>query len=677
MTRVLRCYLLGCLAFTFAYLIWHAHEPLRLNIGDPWSDAELVSSVTRGEATSTSSALVYRGIAALGVTEVGTFRWFALAFSAVGTWALFQFLRRAWSDSVALLGTTIFTTSLLSITHADGLQSPPLAHAACFVALWGLIRAIETEQLRYHAATVLGSFVCMFASSDNWLFLAAGTLWTLVSKRGDPLARRNFRFVAVVVAGGIAGFVARSHAIVDRTDWLSALDNRYGSPVVPLLTIAFSPMIWVMLAGGVWRMLRLPSLRSAVDESMSWLVVVAFLLVSVSSPRPGPPMLRVVAILPFFAVGSAIAIDRLLRTGPLRRTLALLWTLVATVWAFGIMFGHQRAVLDRQDVASARAYLAGHDGNDFVISNLLSDGVVHAAFDRWSWSPIAENDDATAEQARIRLLEAFEAAGTDYIHAVIFTNTNSRFNDRSLGQLTRYRGLPPGTDWPYVRRGRADELIEAYDAEVREALDAIGARRVLHFDDFDVYRIDRPSVLERSGQSIPVVRTIDFHSPASNRFELLGWEGPRLAKTGIGVSSIVGYASCANPHLHAGAGEPVRSDCETAPSPSGLHVPEARLVNRSQLLIRVDRSCDLRMTFDVEPDMSLAWFGSVMSPVLEISVGDFTALQCASSRRASFVVPRRFLRDGINLVTFATRPLGPLRPRADLRALELVPSCEP
>src|SRR5439155_7757187 len=45
MQRLLRIYLVGCMAIAFAYLALHVREPLRLNVGDPWSDAEVVSSV--------------------------------------------------------------------------------------------------------------------------------------------------------------------------------------------------------------------------------------------------------------------------------------------------------------------------------------------------------------------------------------------------------------------------------------------------------------------------------------------------------------------------------------------------------------------------------------------------------------------------------------------------------
>jgi hypothetical protein len=673
--RSFRRYLLGCVAITFAYLLWHAFEPLRLDIGDPWSDAELVSSHDV-LAASPLSSIVYAAIAKLGVSDVSVFRLFALVFSALGTVALFQYLRRMWSESVAWIGTTLFATSLLSIMHADGLQSPPLAHAGCFIALWGLVRAIESNQVRHFLAAGLGSFVCTFAASDDWLFLSAGALCTIAGKRGDPLARGNFRFVVVCAAGGIAGALANAQFVLEAKDLPTSLDLALKSQLLPLLTLVLTPTLWITALCATWHALRAPSLRALLDDAMNWLVVVAIILVAVLPPRPGPPMLRVISVLPFFATGSALLIDRLLHGNRLWRASGIAWMVVAPAWAFAITLSHPRAVLDRGDVASVRAYLASNDRNDFVLTNLLSEGVVHGAFDRTNWSPIAEyedwstttgHDEETADGARVRLLEAFEAAGTDTIHAVIFTTPESRFVDRSLEQLAKYRGLPSATAWPYLRRGRANELIRAYDAEVRQLLDASGAQRVLHFETFDVYRIDRHTVLEHAGQSIQVVRKLDL-SRASNRHLLLGWRGPRLSELrGLGVVSIVGYAACSDPQVV----------CETAPSESGLRVPDARLVDRAQLMIRVDRACDLEMTVELGPAMSPLWFlAGFTDPVLGVSVGGFTASQCASSDRMSFVIPKRFVQDGLNLVTFTSHALGPLNPGADLRSLELEPRCE-
>src|SRR3954470_13112220 len=45
MSRLLRVLLLGSMAIALVYLLVHAREPLRLNVGDPWSDANVLTSI--------------------------------------------------------------------------------------------------------------------------------------------------------------------------------------------------------------------------------------------------------------------------------------------------------------------------------------------------------------------------------------------------------------------------------------------------------------------------------------------------------------------------------------------------------------------------------------------------------------------------------------------------------
>jgi len=88
------------------------------------------------------------------------------------------------------------------------------------------------------------------------------------------------------------------------------------------------------------------------------------------------------------------------------------------------MVSQPRPVLDRDDVASARAYFAYNDGNDFVISNLLSDGIVDAAFDRHSVSAIGDREaDKTSTQSSSRCC-SFRVYRRRLRPRVIFTSPN-------------------------------------------------------------------------------------------------------------------------------------------------------------------------------------------------------------------------------------------------------------
>jgi hypothetical protein len=717
MSRLLRFYLLGCIAFAFAYLLLHVWEPLRLNVGDPWLDATLVSSVEHikqnGFTTDTVAVdpliwpayrpthppplaeMTYGAMGKLGITppgDIGAFRLVALALSALAMWLLFSYARRIWSDTVALIATALFSTSALWMMFADSVHRPPGTYAFCFLALWGLVRAIETRQPRHHAAVIAGSFACWFAASDDRILLLAGVLFTIYVKLGNPFGRGHRRFVLLCAAGCLAGFALRSLLDIDPVEWQPGViewqmntGNKLTSPVATLLrrySLVFTPMFWITLGYTAWRVLRAPTLSSVLRDGMTWLVAVAAIFFYVSSQygmaAAASPMLRAEPLLPFYAIGSAILIARLLEGGRIQRALAIVWVAAAPVWAFAIMLSHPRSVLDRADVAKVRSYLAANDQNGFVMSNLMSDGPIQAAFDRLSW-PAAEADDETnTHPMQVQMLDLFETTGSDRVHAVIFTDPDSRFVDRSLGQLLMRRRLASVTGWPNMVRSKTNALIRDYDRRVVKFLEAVGATRVLRLSNFDVYRIDRQTVLELVGRPVPVVRRIDFSSHASYKHKLLGWGEPKVTdEEHLGASSIDGHATCVNPVLEHRAGEAASPACGTMLTGYGLAVLDRGFVNRAQLMIRVERACDLRLTFELASSSQL-WRSPLKiasSSLLELSLNDFTGSQCERSNRVSFLIPQRSVREGVNVITLEKKRLGPLGPRADVLSLVIEPIC--
>jgi hypothetical protein len=710
MPRLLRIYLLGCITIAFAYLLLHAREPLRLNVGDPWSDADVVSSVEyikqygftadsidldpliarayRPTHYPPLAEIVYGAMGKLGVSDIAAFRLLALAVSALAVWLLFSYARRIWGDTVALLATALFSSSVLWMMYADSVHRSPALHASCLLALWGLVRAIETQERRHHAAVVIGSFACLFTGFDDWLFLLAGVLFTIYIKLGNPFARGNRRFVLICAAGCLAAIATKSLFHIGPVEWQpgsiewqAAIDAKLAAPMATLLrryTLAFTPMFWITLAYTAWRALRAPSLTSVLQDGMTWLAAVAVLVFYVSAQHTASPLLRAQPLLPFYAIGSAILIARLLEGSQIRRALAIAWIAVAPLWAFYVMFSHPRSVLDRDDVARVRAYLAANDRNDFVMSNLLSDGPIQASFDRHSWPAPEADDEVNTHPMQLRMLDAFETTGTDTIHAVIFTTPDSRFVDRSLGQLLMRRRLASVTGWPHIVRSKANEIIRDYDKRVVKHLEAVGAKRVLRLSNFDVYRIDRGAVEEVAGRSIPVVREIDFSSLGSEKYKLLGWGAPKLTEEGLGASSIDGHTTCENPVMRQRAGEPAIHACDTVLTRAGLQVIDRGVVDRAQLVIRVDRACDLRLTLELASSSLLSRLPLRVASSLQLgmSVNDFTFWQCAPGQKASFVVPQRSVRAGVNVITLEKGRFGPLDPRADIVSLAIEPLCE-
>jgi hypothetical protein len=623
MPRALRNYLLGCVAIAAAYLVLHVGEPLRLDLGDAWSDA----------------GYLYQAIDRLGVDDVGAHRGLALALSVLGAWWLFQYVRRMWDATTALLAIALFTTSLFWLQTADSLERPPLVLAGCFLALWSLARAIETGKRRHAAASACGAFVCMLAGSDLWLFLPAGLLFTIHAMRGDPFASRNLRFVALGALGCLAGVVAGALISGDTVD--AKLDAATPG-LVWRSTAVFTPMVWVTVGLACWRALRAATLRRALEDATTWMLIATAVGLAVADPSGR--MVDALPALPLYAIGSALVIARLLAAGGPRRAIGFAWAVVAPVWAFVFALANPRTVLDRDDVDQARAYLARADRNDFVIANLVADSVIEVAFDRRSLPAVTRGEDAhDALLARRWMLGLFESTGTDYLHAVIVRSPATPFLD-AQGRLT-----------------------------------AVGAQPVLHLRNFDVYRVDRAAVLAVAGRSLPVTRRLDFASAASDPYKLVGWWAPELNDDGLGVSRIAGYGACANPIVPARADAPARNACETERTPAGVGVVDERHVERAQLMIRVDRPCDLRLTLTLASTSRLwqmpRWLA--FTPRLGLAINGFTASQCAADPRAEFLVPARFVHAGINVLTIAQRATGPLEPRGELSALTIDPVCAP
>lgn len=693
MSRFLRIFVLGCIALTFAYLLFHAREPLRLNVGDPGTDATVLSSIKYVEQygfSDTSFAtiadvgpltedsyrdrhypalaqLIYGTVGGyLGISSITTLRLIAIAFSALAMFLLFQYARRIWSDTVALIATMLFTTSLLWMTHADSLNPAPILQASCFLSLWGLVRAIETRQRRHYAAAFLGACACYLAGTGYWLFLPAAAVFTVHAKLGAPFARGHFRFVMLVV-GGCAVVVLAKLLVMGGLGLAdtSAFDRKLGSPLSTLVrrfTLVFTPMFWVTFVYTAWRAVRAPSLISIVRDGVTWMFVAAALVLYVVAGSAASQMVTSQALLPFYALGSAVLIVRLFDGLQVRPVLAVVWLIAAPLWSFYFMVSHPRSVLDRDDVAKANAYLAANDRNDFVMSNLLADEPIQLAFDRHSWQA---PDTGKNAEVPVAMLDAFELTGTDYAHAIIFKTPASRFVDTSLARLAMHRRLWAVTGWPHLLRRKTNGIIRAYDKEVLENLAALNATKVLGLSNFDVYRIDRAAIVEVLGRMIPVVRTIDLGGKTADRHKLVGWSEPLRNEDKVAVSTIDGYFPCPNPPLAHLPGAPSSNACKTLRTDQGIKMMDQGRVERAQLMIRVERACALRVTIELG------------APTLvELSIADFTAPQCVPTKRWTFDVPQRAVRAGINVLALETK-FSPTESKAEIASVTIDPVCGP
>lgn len=701
MPRSLRVFLLGSISIAFLYLLVHAREPLRLNVGDPWSDANVLSSINYvksdgflatsftdildvGPLTADSyryihypplAEIIYGAVGKfLGVSDIGTFRLFGLMFSGLAMWLLFSYVRRLYSDRIALLSTALFSTSLLWMMYADSMHQAPVMQCTGFLALWGLVRAIETKQRRHYAAACLGSFACFFTSYDYFVFLPVAVLVTVYFKAGNPFARGNRHFVVLCALGCFLGILAKCLAVIGAVGWnefvadlhlqfleraTSTHDRKFTSGLPTMLrriTVVFTPFAWITAAFHVLKAIRAPSVLAALKDTAVWMLLAALAFLYVFAQLAASQMLPSQVLLPFYAIGSALVLDQLLDARPLLRRCAFVWIVAAPLWSFAIMFTHPRSVLDRDDVAKTNAYLAANDHNDFLMSNLLSDGHIQAAFEHHYWAAL-DADDATV--APLQMMRIFELTATDYVHEVIFTDPNSRFIDKSLWPLAMPRGLWSVTGWPFLARKKTNAVIADYDRRVLKNLAAVKATKVLELGNYAVYRVDRATVMALLGDAVPVADHVDFGSLVAQRHMLLGWGEPYLQPDdGTPLTSVEGFARCpvarTDPHSNA---------CKTVLTKFGLKMKHEQIIPTGQLMFRVENVCDLQLTF--------VFRGT--------SYPRFTINGFVSSPRpgatATFTVPATNLKQGINILEIeSVLPLD-FGTHLDVVSLSLVPGC--
>lgn len=703
MSRPLRGLLLGSIAIALLYLLVHAREPLRLNVGDPWSDANVLSSINYVKsdgflATSFTDILdvgpltadsyryihypplaeIFYGAVGkyLGVSDIGTFRLFGLMFSSLAMWLVFSYVRRLYTDRIALITTTLFSTSLLWMMYADSMHQAPVMQCTGFLALWGLVRAIETKQKRHYAAALVGSLLCFFTSYDYFVFLPAAIVATVWIKAGNPLHAGNRHYIVVCALGCLAGIALKCLCVIGAVGWnefvadlhlqfleraTSTHDRKFTSALptmVRRITLVFTPFAWLAAAYHVLKAIRAPSITAAFRDTAIWMLLAALVFLYAFRQLAASQMLPSQVLLPFYAIGSAIVIDRLLSGREMFRRFAWVWLVAAPLWSFFIMFTHPRSVLDRDDVANTNAYLAANDHNDFLMSNLMSDGHIQASFEHHSWAALDADD--TSDSA-LQMMRVFDLTDTDHVHAIIFTDPDSRFIDKSLWPLAMPRGLWSVTGWPQLNRRKTNAVIAEYDRRVVKNLDAVHAQKVLQLSNYAVYRIDRTTVMALLASKVPTTLHIDFGSLASQRSVLLGWSPPDLdAKTGTPVSTIRGFDRCALKRTDR------RGDsCKTVLTKFGLEMKNEEHVQAGQLMLRLDRVCDLRLTF------TFASLGYT-----RLSVNGFTTT-APPGGTATFDVPASYLARGVNVLELENlmpRDYGTALPVA---TLDLVPSCRP
>ena len=356
------------------------------------------------------------------------------------------------------------------------------------------------------------------------------------------------------------------------------------------------------------------------DDPSSILILLAGALpfVLVFSQLAVEQVLASQVLVPFYAVAGAYCIVSLSARSS---RLAYGASLAFLVWQGFHFVRIPKAFLRRDLSAQIADYLRENDGNDFIVTNLMSDGPAQYFFERHLLPPmdvVAHTPDSYTELAT--------KTRSGIFHAIYFDDPNGRLIDKSLWSLLPQKSRWAVTGAPYLLRGEALDIITEWDARVLEGLRRSGPE-VLTLPGARIFRIKvevDPEVLRARNAKLLTepTRYIDFGKKEAEVHKLSGF---RFAEN---YPDVPGFCWTVN-----------RSIQRTVLTKRGLtFVNDGVPKLESQLLIRFAQEQDERI--------SLITWGSINDQTLSATIDGVEVLAPRnlgpgqSRSEISFVVPR-------------------------------------
>ncbi len=678
--RAVRWWALAIIVAFHLFLLGTSQDPLRLNVGDPWSEANVLSSLPYvkeygfgatsftdildvGPLTFESyrythypplSEIMYGALHAYaGVDSLGTMRLFAIGFSALAMWLLFSYVRRLFDDGVALIATMLWSCNLLWMMYADMIHQAPVMQATGFLALWGLVRALDDGKLRHWAAAWFGCCACFLTSYDYLVFLPTAVMMTVYLRRGNPFRPVNWKPWLWCASGCLAGILFKFGFVIGAVGWQEFLDDlhfqflerstttfeQHTNAVFPTLTrratMVFSPLFWGLLGYLIVRIARAGTRKRIITEGL-WLAFPALAFLAAFSQLAASQMLALQVALPFYAICSAIVLARLVHEQPLRRYLAIAILIVAPLWSGFWLMRQERSYLDEPAMAKVRAYLDEHDkGRDWIMCNLLADGPIQAYVGRHYWPAFSSEYYPQYHAAAIDLMNKF---GRDDIYVLLFTDPRTRMIDKSLWPIAMPRRQWSLTGSHLFWQKKGERMIRDYDQKILDNLREVNAETIMSFPQVTLYRITREAVMRATHAMVPEQQFIDFGSYTSERYMLAGWLGHYWDKQRMFASSSAsGQAYCPWP-TPLWWGFPF---CRTVLTKTGLVPRGQEMLGRADLVMRASRGCDGELIVHM-----------LNSTLVELSVNDtMLATDGVGTTTVIGRVPRSTLVDGVNVIS--------------------------
>lgn len=578
---------------TVVYWIARAFEPLRLDWGDPWSDANVLTTLNYsyrdgflrtsftdvldvGPLTAESYrythypplAEIFYGAVhkVVGDADIGAYRLFAIGFSALALFALFRFARRVWSARIAALAVLFWCASFFWHMYADSMHQAPIMQAAGLGALSAVAAYLDDAPRKGRLLLLAAALTyATYLVSYDYIFFLPLSVAFLGMRKGHWPLQRPMRPLLLALGGGALLAVATKAAFVsgalgwhefvkdvafqflERATVRYSEDYRSGFAQILLLRTnaifspAFMPGLLVLVAR--FAVLRRKGAILGRDwQNPIWLLFAALPLFAVFSQLAVSQVLASQVLMPVFAVGLGylvdLALQREARWGP----------------AFGVVLalavvGHQGfqlarfpwSYLPRADARSVRDFLKQQKKGDFVLSNIANVGVVQYYFETHLVPP-AEMPDP--EGAAPYYQDLFQKSGVERIYHVHFTDPRSRFIDKCIWPLFAYKSGWSALGDPFGHRDEVLETIEASDARVLRALERVHAKKVFSAPGMDVYEIDRAHLDPIGEPPAETTRRIDFGLPSFRLFKIDGFYAPQTTERGAPFAFGNGHEDC-------------------------------------------------------------------------------------------------------------------------------------
>lgn len=560
------------------FLLATRTQPIRLNWGDPLSDANVQTSgryfanygfarlgftpvIDVGPLDETSLRythypplpdLVNGLLQKLGATDIATFRLVADVLTLASLYFFYRWARSLWGGIAANVAILLMATNFLWLQYADTIHHIPLYWSSGFATLFCAARWLATRQRWLLFTAAATTFVCDMASYDYFLFLPIAVLGTVVVAGHRP-TDRAVRPIVAAVAFGVVAFLVVKFGLVALAigpknliaDFVFQLHERatgkhstsFREALLP--TIAwhalrfFTPVVGVVVGSQLVSFaLRWTRRRENVLPPLSplWLLAAGAPFVTVFSQLFVEQYHPTLQLLPYFAVSSGALVAWLWAKAAAGRGLAVGLVVLAVGWEVRETWVFEKTFFERSDIAVIHDYLERNDRRRVVFTNSAVDAPIRFYLERH----VLGIGQSTKEDVEYFMRHFYWENGDEPVHYVEFADVEKSAFDK---QLFAVFSNEKRWDWitnPVPHKTESLEALRKRGESAKRVFAEFG-RLVVQTGRMKVYVLDREALSRADVAAISEETTrIDFARDDSNKHKITGLQFNEKDGDGVG-----------------------------------------------------------------------------------------------------------------------------------------------